>query len=130
MSIQRKTYEKGGVIFTEGEEGSSAFLIEKGSVEISRGSRGGKVVLASIGANGVFGEMALLDDKPRMATAMALEETSCLVIPADIFEKRMESLDPFMKGIWRIACNNLRILTDRYIEEKGVGALQRDIHVA
>jgi len=117
MCIQRKTYQKGEVIFAEGEKGEVAFLVESGSVEISRGRNGHRVVLSDILPNGVFGEMALLDDKPRMATATAKEETSCLVIPAAKFEEKLKALDPFMKGIWRIACNNLRVLTDRYMDE-------------
>ena len=77
----RKKFAAGQVIFEEGARGDVAYVIESGRVEIYKTIDGRKVTLGHIKTNGVFGEMALIDDEPRMASAAAEEETVCLVIP-------------------------------------------------
>lgn len=77
----RKKFPPGQIIFNEGDPGDMAYVVESGKVAIFKTVNGQKVTLGQIGPNGVFGEMALIDNEPRMASAMAAEETACLVIP-------------------------------------------------
>ena len=63
---------KAAVIFREGQRGYSAYLIERGEVEISIRRNGQDVKLASRGPGEVFGEMAIIDDQPRSATVTAI----------------------------------------------------------
>lgn len=77
----RKKFAAGQVIFEEGARGDVAYVVESGRVGIYKTVDGRKVTLGHIKTNGVFGEMALIDDEPRMASAVAEEETVCLVIP-------------------------------------------------
>lgn len=77
----RKKFPAGQVIFNEGEPGDMAYVVESGKVSIFKTVEGKRVILGHIGLNGVFGEMALIDNEPRMASAMAAEDTTCLVIP-------------------------------------------------
>jgi CheY-like chemotaxis protein len=77
----RKKFHAGQIIFNEGDPGDMAYVVESGKVSIFKTVKGQKVTLGQIGTNGVFGEMALIDNEPRMASAMAAEETVCLVIP-------------------------------------------------
>lgn len=77
----RKKFHAGQIVFSEGDAGDMAYVVESGKVSIFKTINGQKVVLGQIGANGVFGEMALIDNEPRMASAMAAEDTLCLVIP-------------------------------------------------
>ncbi|TAN61704.1 MAG: response regulator [Magnetospirillum sp.] len=82
--VERTSHRKfgaGQVIFQEGDRGDVAYVIESGRVGIYKTIEGAKVTLGQISTNGVFGEMALIDDEPRMASAVAEEETVCLVIP-------------------------------------------------
>jgi CheY-like chemotaxis protein len=77
----RRKFHAGQVVFNEGDAGDMAYVVESGRISIFKTLDGRQVVLGQIGANGVFGEMALIDDEPRMASAMAAEDTICLVIP-------------------------------------------------
>lgn len=77
----RRKFHAGQVIFNEGDAGDMAYVVESGGVSIFKTLDGRQVTLGRIGPNGVFGEMALIDDEPRMASAVAAEDTVCLVIP-------------------------------------------------
>ncbi|MEQ9683440.1 MAG: cyclic nucleotide-binding domain-containing protein [Rhodospirillales bacterium] len=67
--LERKMYQAGDRNFKEGDEGLFAYLVQSGSVEIYREVSG--EVLSTIGSGGIFGEMALIDGKPRAASARA-----------------------------------------------------------
>ena len=71
-----RSFRSGDVIFKEGEEGVGFFAISKGKVEVTRGGH----AIATTGAGGFFGEMALLDNHRRSATVKASEDTECLAI--------------------------------------------------
>lgn len=73
-------YAAGAVIFREGDSGSAMYVIESGEVEISRSARGLQPV-AILAAGDFFGEMAILEDQPRFATATA--RTDCLLRAVD-----------------------------------------------
>ena len=65
----------GEVLFEEGEVGNVAFVVESGTIEICRVSGERQVILAELEKGSIFGEMALIDDQPRSATARASRET-------------------------------------------------------
>ncbi len=69
--LEEITYAEGQVIFKQGEEGSSLFIIDDGAVEISYGEGRGRVALASLFNGQYFGELSLFDGAPRSATATA-----------------------------------------------------------
>lgn len=77
----RKRFKAGTVIFREGDTGEEAYVVESGRVLIVKEVDDRTVALGEIGQSGVFGEMALIDDHPRMASARAAEDTVCMVIP-------------------------------------------------
>ncbi|HKO55836.1 MAG TPA: DUF1003 domain-containing protein, partial [Thermoanaerobaculia bacterium] len=68
-------YADGDVIFRQGDEGSSMFIIEDGAVEISYGEGRGKVMLAALFNGQYFGELSLFDGAPRSATATAAKSS-------------------------------------------------------
>ena len=125
-NVFRSSFEKGETIFPEGEVGHCAYLVETGAVNIMKVMEGREVKLATIGENGVFGEMALIDAKPRMASAVAASPTSCFVIPAARFHSKMDGLDPFMRGLIRVLTTNLRVLSERYASDVDIEALFRE----
>lgn len=107
--MERIVFEKGTVIFTEGEPGSMAYVVQTGLVEISRAMPGGqRLVLAEVGPSGIFGEMALIDGKPRSATAVALDDTLCVVIREKQMNERLDRSDPFVRGLVRVLVRNVR----------------------
>lgn len=68
-------FSPGQIIFKEGEKSHDAYYVVHGAVEISVSTAHGKQVLGKIGSGEVFGEMGMIMDRPRSATATALEPT-------------------------------------------------------
>src|SRR5712671_4661760 len=93
--MPRIVFEPGAKIFPEGAFGDVAYVIVTGEVEIARTVKGQRKVLGIIRSGGVFGEMALIDGKPRMAEAVTTRQTVCQVIKREVFESKMRSADPF-----------------------------------
>ncbi|MDA0997343.1 MAG: cyclic nucleotide-binding domain-containing protein [Proteobacteria bacterium] len=107
--IERKTYRAGDIIFREGDSGTSAYIIQSGLIEISRKTDDGQVkVLAQIGPGGVFGEMALVDDKPRMASAMVAEAATIITVTKQMYNDKLKKTDPFIRGLLKILVETIR----------------------
>ena len=111
--FDRRVFPPGKEIFAEGEPGTTAYLVQSGAVEIYKRRPDGETVLGRIAPGGIFGEMALIDRHPRMASARAAEETVCLVIPHGIIEKKLAKADPFLVALIRIFVGNVRSLAAR-----------------
>lgn len=81
-----RTYAKGTVLFREGERGEEMFVIQAGKVQVSMKVRGVEKVLSVLQPGEFFGEMAILNSKPRSATAVVAEDAKLLVIDTKTFE--------------------------------------------
>ena len=81
-STEPLSFPAGTVIFSTGDSGDSMYVVKSGEVELKVGER----VVETVGPNGFFGEMALIEKDPRTATAVALSD--CLLVP--INQKRFE----------------------------------------
>jgi CRP-like cAMP-binding protein len=86
-----RTYTKDSMLFAEGETGKELFIIQKGSVKIIRVVDNNEVLLAMLKAGDVFGEMALLESKPRAAGAVAYEDCQVMVINQNNFQLMITS---------------------------------------
>jgi CRP-like cAMP-binding protein len=82
-----REYQPGEVLFHEGEAGEVMFVIQAGAVRIAKAIGGEEKVLAVLGPGEFLGEMAILNGKPRTATATVVEPTRCLVIEARTLEQ-------------------------------------------
>jgi CRP-like cAMP-binding protein len=83
-----RSYAGDDPVFKEGDLGDSIFIIGSGEVSIVLcGSTGHQIPISSLGKGEFFGEMALIEGKPRSATAMALEESSLLHVKGPEFLK-------------------------------------------
>ena len=100
--------DEGSVIFREGERGHSAFLLERGEVEISVQRNGQNVALARRGPGEVFGEMAIIDDQPRSATVTAVRPCQLLMITRDQLVNRIEQTDPVLRMCLRVILQRFR----------------------
>lgn len=101
-------FKAGEVIFKEGDAPGGVFLISTGLVEISRVIAGEKKVLATLAWSGIFGEMALIDNAPRAATATALTDTWCHVMDRGTFEANLKRMHPFMRAIIQTLVKTVR----------------------
>ncbi len=81
-----REYQPGEVLFREGESGAVMFVIQSGAVRITKEVGGESKSLAVLGPGEFLGEMAILNGKPRTATATVVETTRCLVIEARTLE--------------------------------------------
>jgi CRP/FNR family transcriptional regulator, cyclic AMP receptor protein len=73
--LHERRYKKGEIVFNEGEPGAGMYIVIAGEVEILRKMGGGDVSLAIIKVRSFFGELALLDEIPRSASAVALTDS-------------------------------------------------------
>lgn len=89
-SLQERTYLKGETIFAQGDIGRALFIVFSGKIALSRFDPATQKseVLAEVSQGEFFGEMALLEEMPRTATAAALEETKVFML----FKIKLESL--------------------------------------
>jgi len=79
------------VIFHEGDPGSDMYIIQSGRVNISKKVRNIEKTLVMLEAGEFFGEMSILNDKPRSATATTEEDCELLVIDRDTFETMVKN---------------------------------------
>lgn len=81
----------GTFLFHEGSDGDRAYVIEEGQLEIIKTSGGREVLLALRKTGEVIGEMALVEDAPRMASVRALTDTRVISIHQEQFEELLNS---------------------------------------
>ena len=75
-----RSYPKDTMLFAEGESGPELYIIQKGSIRITKIVDDNEVLLALLQAGDIFGEMALLDNKPRSASAIANEDSVLMAV--------------------------------------------------
>lgn len=107
---RRKVFQPGTLIFAEGEAGDAAYVVEYGRVAIFKTVMGQRVDLGGVIQGGIFGEMALIDDQPRMASAMAEVETACVVIGKDRLHEQLEQAPKGVRVIVNALLANIRLM--------------------
>ena len=93
ISVERftRTVHAGTVIFRQGETGHEMFVLQSGKVRLSRAVGGVDVDVAECGPGDFFGEMSILNDRPRAATAVAIEDAVLLVLDPPTFEAMIKA---------------------------------------
>jgi CRP-like cAMP-binding protein len=86
-----KAFPVGTVLFRDGEKGAEMYVVRKGQVTLAKVVGLAEQVLATLGRGEFFGEMSLLNDKPRTATATVTEEAELLVIGPEAFESMVRT---------------------------------------
>ncbi|OPH15633.1 cyclic nucleotide-binding domain-containing protein [Azospirillum brasilense] len=99
----RRMFRLGHSFFRQGDEGTAAYLIQSGSVGVRRDGAD----LGVLGPGRIFGELALLANRPRAATVVALEATVCEIIRKDQFAKAIETMPPILRSLTRIYIEQL-----------------------
>ncbi len=113
--MRTEKFPQGKLIFAEGGVGAEAYRVISGRVEISIQDEGQKLVLATLGENEIFGEMAMIENRPRSASARVLESTEVEVIEREDFQNILsqggEQLMPYLTTIF----DRLRVTNDRLL---------------
>jgi CRP/FNR family cyclic AMP-dependent transcriptional regulator len=115
---RERTYPKNSVILFEDDPGDALFVVAQGQVKVVLiGEDGREVILSVLGPSEFFGEMALIDDEPRSAHVIAMEDSSLIVL-------RREDFQGILKQSPGIAVSLLKELSRRLrrVDEK-VGSL-------
>jgi CRP/FNR family cyclic AMP-dependent transcriptional regulator len=107
-ALERQTFPAGTPIIKQGDKAHAAYVVDSGKVEIWIEQRGAKRVLNEVTTGGIFGEMALIDSKPRSANVTALSETVCIVVPENLFNEKIQGVDPLIKALLRVLVRNVR----------------------
>jgi len=105
-----RSFDAGQPIFSEGQAGDVMYAVTEGEVHIVRGDR----MLETVGEGGIFGELALLDDQPRSASAIAGPGAGCKVAVIDLkrFGVLVQNSPFFAVEVMRVMAERLRRITD------------------
>ncbi|WP_421879041.1 cyclic nucleotide-binding domain-containing protein [Pacificispira sp.] len=126
--LNRRTFFPGDVIFNEGDRGSQAFILQSGRVRITKNVSGGRRgTLGFVEPGGIFGEMALIDQSQRMATAIADQSCVCIVITEEALKGKLAKTDPVLRMLMLMLIRLLRrVADDTPIPPDDLAALARE----
>jgi CRP-like cAMP-binding protein len=111
---REKSYPKGSVILFEDDPGDSLFVVREGRVKVVLiGEDGREVILGVLGVGEYFGELSLIDDRPRSAHVIAMEDSNLLVLRREDFRKRVESSPSVAWGLLTELSRRLRRADDK-----------------
>lgn len=120
--MQKRKYRAGELLFAEGATGRAIFVIQSGSVELSRKtSEGKKNQLGVLGSGQVFGEMALLENRPRTASATVVEDGTIYLLYTASLESLMRHQPTIGVKLMRNIAVMLSTLLRRTNEQEGKG---------
>jgi EAL domain-containing protein (putative c-di-GMP-specific phosphodiesterase class I) len=99
MSNKRMQLAAGQIVFQEGDPPTSAYLVESGRIEILTVKDGVPMVLSVLGPGDLLGEMAVIDDAPRTATARALTDAALIEVDRAQINERIDNSDPIVRAL-------------------------------
>ncbi len=102
--IETSSFKAGDTIFREGDNALELFVIKSGQVRIQIGNR----TVAELTPDTIFGEMALIDDKPRSATAVALTDVELVPVGEKQFLFLVSQTPYFALKVMRVLATRLR----------------------
>lgn len=118
MKQNRMSVSQGATIFTEGERGDTMYVIVEGRVQIERKGSKAPVVLATLQPGSFFGEMAVVDQAERTATAVALTDVSLLAVHASELELLLAQRPDLGAKMIRTLVRRLKHTTNQVMDEK------------
>lgn len=136
--IRNETYKKGDVIYRQGEEAKELFFVKYGMVEIYIGydTEDAKCI-GTIQEGKVFGELGIIEEKPRTTTIVAAEETVVTIVDKESFKDYikenpnkliviMESLSSRIRAQSQKLVEACQVVAD-YAEEKKKGEVSKEL---
>ena len=111
MTAIEETYRDGDIIFEEGNHGDWLYIIESGSVELTKKIDGTKIVIDTIGPGDVFGELGFIMKTPRTADARAVGDVTVGIIDRKFLDEELNKLSSSFKTILKKLALRLKITT-------------------
>jgi CRP/FNR family transcriptional regulator, cyclic AMP receptor protein len=113
MAANAKSLAPGDVLVKEGDESTSMYWLQTGSLVVTKTVDGKKVTIDKIIAGQLVGEISFIDQKPRSATVSALEQSELIEIPRETFEKVFASQPAWFNALFRTLAERLRKADER-----------------
>jgi CRP/FNR family cyclic AMP-dependent transcriptional regulator len=108
-----RTYRKGSTVIRQEDEATTLYIVQSGRLKVYRDDPGGKqFILETLSEGDHFGELALLDDKPRSASVDAIEPCVLLALSKAAFHKSLASHPGLSLQLLRSLAGEMRRLTD------------------
>jgi CRP-like cAMP-binding protein len=105
-----RTYQKDSMFFVEGEPGDELFVIQSGSVKITKIVSDNEVLLAVLKVGDIFGEMALLEGKPRAATVIAYEECKVMALSRGNFGQMIQTQSQLISRVTSLLADRIWLI--------------------
>lgn len=116
-SNEIKTFNKGDVIFYEGDNDKELYIITSGEVEIIKNILDDEVVLARLGSGDFFGEMAMFGKKSRSATVRALSDLETIVVREEIFQQQLSNLPDWFGNMIKVLIERIREMNRKIVSQ-------------
>jgi CRP/FNR family transcriptional regulator, cyclic AMP receptor protein len=113
-----RSYERGQVIFREGDSGDTCYVIRSGAVSVMREHQDGRVIaLAELRAGSMFGELAMFGGETRSATVETLEPTQAVALLAGDFQRLLRSHPGIATKMLNALAERLRRANERLLQQ-------------
>ena len=116
-TVQLKTFGAGEIVFRQGDIGDGIYVVKAGKIQISAPVQGELRPLSELGSGAFFGEMAVLDNEPRSATATAEAPTTLYFIPRADLLRLLDASPRLAVSLLREFSLRLRDFNKQYISE-------------
>jgi len=107
FASKRVHFEPGQEVFHQGDPGDRAYVVIKGEVDVVLESETGENIVATLGRNEIFGEMALISKMPRTTTIRARTHVVLLTLSQDVFLRMVEENSEIASAMMRVLAERL-----------------------
>ena len=112
-SFERMVLRAGETVFVEGDVGERAYVVDSGEVRIFRQRPSGEeLTLAQLRPGELFGEIALIDDKPRSASAIAVSDTELMTLDREGFQRHLRENPDHGQQLFRLFSSRMRSISE------------------
>ena len=115
-TVATRSLKRGEWLFHEGDLGDCAYLVEEGEILIALEREGEQIPLGLYAEGSLFGEIAIIGDQPRAASAIAQTDCVLRIISRELLNSRLEHADPILKMCMSVIIGHLQRSLDPYRE--------------
>ena len=119
---------KGQFLFKQGDPATSAYILNSGAIGIFKEVEGKRQPIARVKKGEFFGEMAIIDGRPRRNSAMALEDCTLSLVSKDMIEEKLANSDPMIRTLLHMLSNSMRMVHEAYAPKgRNIGDAVREM---